>query len=300
MKSFRTVSNSRRRLVLLASCLAWCAALLSSLPASAQPVAPALPATTADTTTTTTTTAAQPIPVEKSTTAPIRLSPFEVDASKDNGFAAASTYAGGRLATDLNDTAAPYSVVNQAMIQALGIHDLRDALDWTTDSFLGLDGSGGGYFFNIPVLNNTRGTNNTFKQRQTNFFPYFSPADSFDIERYDFGRGPNAVLFGLGGLGGQSMAMFKEARTDRPFQTLDITTGSYNQFRSSFDVNQPLNDQLAVRVDGLYANGDNWRNGDCQRARWEATARWPSSLSRTRKSGSARKKGQQDAEPPPS
>ncbi|MEN9813050.1 MAG: hypothetical protein RL479_1736, partial [Verrucomicrobiota bacterium] len=43
--------------------------------------------------------------------AAVRLSPFEVNTDRDTGFAAASSMAGGRLATDLRDTPVAYSVV---------------------------------------------------------------------------------------------------------------------------------------------------------------------------------------------
>ena len=40
----------------------------------------------------------------------VKLSPFEVNTSRDQGFVAASSLAGGRLASDLVDTPVAYSV----------------------------------------------------------------------------------------------------------------------------------------------------------------------------------------------
>jgi len=195
--------------------------------------------------------------------APVQLSPFEVNTSQDRGFATADTYSGGRLATALADTAAPYDVVNQQMIEALGITELREVLDWTTNSFNGLDGSGGGYFFNLPVLNVTRGAQTGQDAfRQTNFFPYFSQGNGFDVERYDIGRGPNAVVFGLGGLSAVSMTMFKQARTDKPFETVDMQTGAFGQERVTIDVNRPVTDNFALRMAGIYDNSPGWRVRD--------------------------------------
>jgi hypothetical protein len=214
----------------------------------------------------------QPIPVAKTAavgntggdqTAPVVMSPFEVDTSHDNGFAASSSFSGGRLATPLADTAAPYQVLDKEMIEALGIHEIRDALDWSTNSFIGLDGSGGGYYYNLPVLNSTRGGGGPDTFRQTNFFQYFAPNDSFDVERYDIGRGPNAVLFGLGGLQATSITQFKVAQTDQAFQSVDVMTGSYAHYRASFDVNQPTaNNKVAVRLDGVYDSSSGWRMND--------------------------------------
>lgn len=208
-------------------------------------------------------------PAENGEQGAITLSPFEVSSNQDQGFAAANTYAGGRLATPLDDTAAPYSVINQAMIQALGIENLRDVVDWSTDSYLGLDGSGGGFFFNLPVLGNTRGViGSAYALRQTNFFPYFSPGDSFDVERYDIGRGPNQVLFGLGGLGGNEITMPKEAHTDADAETLSVLGGSYEHLRVTLDANEvAIPDKLAVRVDGLYESSYAWRDNNFKKAR---------------------------------
>lgn len=67
------------------------------------------------------------------------LSPFEVSTDKDNGFAAASSLAGGRLALDLRDTPAAYSVITREFIDALGITDLQSAAEWTTGGTLNVD-----------------------------------------------------------------------------------------------------------------------------------------------------------------
>jgi len=57
------------------------------------------------------------------------LTPFEVSTNKDNGFAAAGSLAGGRLASDLRDTPAAYSVITREFIDALGITDLQAAAE---------------------------------------------------------------------------------------------------------------------------------------------------------------------------
>lgn len=51
----------------------------------------------------------------------IMLTPFEVSSEKDNGFAAASSLAGGRLAGDLRPTPVAFSVITRDFIDALGV-----------------------------------------------------------------------------------------------------------------------------------------------------------------------------------
>src|SRR6476620_9723829 len=56
----------------------------------------------------------------------IVLTPFTVDATRDQGFVAASALAGGRLATDLKDTPVAYSVLTREFIDALGVSDVTE------------------------------------------------------------------------------------------------------------------------------------------------------------------------------
>ena len=148
-----------------------------------------------------TTVPAQPVP-----SAAVVLSPFEVSSERDNGFAAASSLAGGRLAGELRDTPVAYSVITRDFIDALGITDLQSAAEWTTSSTLNVD-NGMQNFFAAPINYTTRGTGNTRPQR--NFFPQYNNGDSFNLERYDFGRGPNSILFGNGSLSGVSSSTTK-------------------------------------------------------------------------------------------
>ena len=175
--------------------------------------------------------------------------------------------AGGRLALDLKDTPAAYSVVTRDFIDALNLTNLTEAAQWTTNTLQFADGQGGGDFFNITVPISVRG-GGTSALRQRNFFLYFAPMDSYNLERYDFGRGPNSVLFGNGGtLGGVQTAMTKRARVDRPIRTIEQTVGSWDSYRTVLDVNQPVNDRLAFRAAAVYADRNGWRDYEMERTK---------------------------------
>ncbi len=196
----------------------------------------------------------------------IELSPFEVTTDKDTGFAANSSLAGGRLATELRDTPIAYSVMTREFIDALGITDLFEATEWSTGNTERLILGGGqqdfvaitGEYSTRGFISNAQGNNGGNRQR--NFFPMFSYGESYNLERYDFGRGPNSILFGNGTLGGVSSAMTKRAKTDRSFQTIKAGVGSWQTFRGELDVNQTLLDQkAAVRLSLLWQDGEGWR-----------------------------------------
>lgn len=101
--------------------------------------------------------------------------------------------------------------------------------------------------------------------RQRNFFPYYSENDSYNIERFDFGRGPNQVLFGNGTIGGTQVTMTKRPRFNKPAQSIDLTYGSWNNLRSVLDVNVPVGQDVAVRLAGLYADRDGWREREFEK-----------------------------------
>ncbi len=192
----------------------------------------------------------------------IVLTPFEVSTEKDNGFAAASSLAGGRLAIDLRDTPAAYGVITREFIDALGLTDLQSAAEWTTGGTLNVD-NGQQNFFASPINYNIRGTSNSRPQR--NYFPQFNNGDSYNLERYDFGRGPNSILFGNGSLGGVSSATTKRAQTNRPSQSAQLSVGSWRNYRATYDINQPLGKTAAVRAAAVWGDSDGWRMKDFDR-----------------------------------
>ena len=193
---------------------------------------------------------------------PIELTPFTVSSDRDEGFAATSALAGGRLATDLRDTPAAYSVMTREFIDALNLTDLQTAAEWSTGSD-SIPNNGDATFFTFSTYYQTRGVRAGTQQR--NFFPQYGDNDTFDIERFDFGRGPNSILFGNGTLGGTSSSTTKRARTDRPFQAVQFSVGSWSTYRATFDVNQPVGKRVAVRAAGVWGDGDGWRDKDFNR-----------------------------------
>ncbi|MEO6246698.1 MAG: TonB-dependent receptor plug domain-containing protein [Opitutaceae bacterium] len=189
----------------------------------------------------------------------VQLSPFEVTSDKDAGFAAASSLAGGRLAGELRDTPVSYSVITREFIDALGITDLQSAAEWATSSTLDVD-NGMQNFFSAPINYTIRGARAGRPQR--NFFPQFNNGDSFNLERYDFGRGPNSILFGNGSLSGVSSATTKRAQTNRPSQSVQLSVGSWRNYRATVDVNQPLGAKFAARTAAVWGDSSGWRLKD--------------------------------------
>ncbi len=182
--------------------------------------------------------------------AAIVLNPFTVTTERDTGFVAASSLAGGRLASDLRDTAVDYSVQTRDFLDALNLTNLIEASRWTVNSYdIGDDGNETA--FNNPLSNQMRFRGLGSNTQQIDFFPVNYNYDTFSIERLDYARGASGVLFGTGSFSGTPNAVLKRARTDRNFGEVRLTGGSWDYYRATLDANYVLRRDLAVRLNLL-------------------------------------------------
>lgn len=226
---------------------------LVALAGFALPVA----AQTAPTTPADTSTPAKPAAPET-----IELSPFVVNTDKDVGFVAASALAGGRLAGDLRDTPVAYSVLTREFIDALNLTDLVSATEWTVNA-VDSQGDGSQEVFGNGFEVSSRGVSVSGQQR--NFFPLNVNFDSYNLDRFDYARGPNAILFGNGTFGGTANVVTKRAQTDRQFGSLRMTYGSWDNRRAALDYNLPLTPRTAVRANLLWQDKQGWRDHEMEK-----------------------------------
>jgi len=84
--------------------------------------------------------------------------------------------------------------------------------------------------------------------------------DLYNIERLEIFKGPNAMIFGRGGIGGLVNRVTKVAdgQLTRSFR---IEGGSYDFVRAQFDLGAPLGNGFAARVTGVYQDSDSYRDG---------------------------------------
>jgi len=194
----------------------------------------------------------------------VKLTPFEVNVSKDNGYAATETLAGTRIRTNLADVASSISVVTKQMLQDLGATNSGTLLQYTTNAEVaGTRGTyaGLGNSTSVDETNNLRNPSNANRVRglaaadnTRDFFVTDIPWDSFNVDRIDIQRGPNAILFGLGSPAGIINASTHNAEF-RNLGSVEGVTGSYGSLRTSVDVNQVILPQvLSIRLDGMWNN----------------------------------------------
>ncbi len=196
------------------------------------------------------------------------LSPFQVDGSRDDGYRAESATAGSRLNTELKDIAASVSVLTEAFMDDLGATDLVSALeqvagaetnaltDQTSDRIVGGDGYTGNDFGDpnsSEASIRVRGLGQASKTQ--GFLPVIIGGDRYNVQRAEFLRGPNSILFGLGQPGGLINYTAKTAHTGRDINNFSFVTDNYGSLRGTFDVNRALiEDKLAFRVAGKWGD----------------------------------------------
>lgn len=232
MNSLRPTLRSRLSLRFLILCLAPGLVIASAVRLSAQ----AAPNSSA----------ASVAPAAPVASDAVVLTPFTVNTDKDNGFSATNAGTATKLGLDMKDMAAAYSVMTGEFLEALGLTNMQDAVLWSTNASPVIDGQGADQF-NLPVMFNVRGAGQNVGQ-QRNFFTTASISDTYNTERIDFGRGPNAVLFNTGAsdvLGGGISSSTKRARFDRDSETIAFTAGSWEYYRTTLDVNRKLTPKLS-------------------------------------------------------
>jgi hypothetical protein len=106
------------------------------------------------------------------------------------------------------------------------------------------------------------GSSNTSR----NFFQWAVPSDTYNVDRFDFGKGSNSLMFGDSTPGGQVTTTTKRARFTNlaEAQAIYDSLGSY---RMQFDVNRKLSNKLAVRFNAVNREDKSYVTGSYQRFR---------------------------------
>jgi catecholate siderophore receptor len=84
--------------------------------------------------------------------------------------------------------------------------------------------------------------------------------DLYNVSRVEVLKGPNALTFGRGGAGGVVNRVGKEALF-QPLREVTLQGGMYGNKRFATDVDQPLSDTVAVRLNGMFEDSDSFRDG---------------------------------------
>lgn len=198
--------------------------------------------------------------------APVSLNAFVVDVSRDRGYIAVDSLAGGRTNTAVKFTPSAMSSLTRTFIDDLAVTNVRDALQWTVNVVPSdwYAGKSLGNPFNSWDYN-FRGAGQSLQGGAgptRNYFTFYQNADAYNVERIEADRGPNSILYGVGTVGGVLSTYTKIPRLEK---TVSSGTGQFDQYgsyRFELDSNVRLSDTVAVRVNAVDDHRQGWRNGD--------------------------------------
>lgn len=199
----------------------------------------------------------------KESAAAIELSPFIVSTEKDQGYQAQNTLSGSRLNSSLANTPVAIQVLTRELLLDLNATSYEDYLNFATNAkrdFSDATGLASVQQGVAPSQVNIRGFNGVAITRD--FFLSQTASDRFSVDRYEVSRGPNSILFGIGGPGGVVNTNSKFALIDsNQKDEVRSTVGSWSNNRVEADFNRTLIDgKLAARVNGLWEDREGWRD----------------------------------------
>ena len=170
----------------------------------------------------------------------IALSPFTVSDTDDKSWQATTTLIGSRTNQELIKVPVNVDVITAEFMRDLGAFSMDDAARFVA----GVDVTPRLEARNDERIN-YRGLSTGGASR--NFFTWYVPSDAYNVERYDFAKGSNSLMFGDSSPGGQATIYTKRARS-RNATELYASYGSYEAFRFQVDANRKLHDKVFVRV----------------------------------------------------
>jgi hypothetical protein len=192
----------------------------------------------------------------------IVLSPFEVTADNSEGYAAATTLAGNRLNTNLRDLGSAISVVTSQMLSDIGATSNETLLQYTASTEVGniygnMANAGSGNQLDetsrfVQPNMNTRVRGLASADNTIDYFLTDVPWDSYNVDRVDMQRGPNAILFGLGSPAGIINAGTKQAGYKNRGK-VEFRTDRFGSRRWALDYNHVLLPrELSIRINALH------------------------------------------------
>jgi outer membrane receptor for ferric coprogen and ferric-rhodotorulic acid len=195
------------------------------------------------------------VSAQQAETEVFELPPFEVNTARDRGYTATSSLAGGRLSSDLRDTAAAVSVMTADFLADIGATSFLEAAKWAPNAVPVEEVSGGNLYNDYSVQFRSLGSG--FQSR--NYFRWYINSDAYNTARIEFARGPNSLVFGDAGVGGVANVSSIQAQGSNR-TALQVQYNSFGGYRAAADVDVKVTDALAVRVAGVYQRFDDWRH----------------------------------------
>lgn len=170
------------------------------------------------------------------------------------GYRIGATRSATRTDTPLVDTPQSVSIVSIKQIEDQAANSIGDAIRYTPGVF-SAQGEGNR---ETLIFRGNSATGDFFVDGVRDDVQTYR--DLYNIERLEVFKGPNAMIFGRGGIGGVVNRVTKAADWTA-VREARLETGSFSHFRGSFDLGGAVNDAAALRLTGVYQNSGSYRDG---------------------------------------
>lgn len=205
-------------------------------------------------------------PISKTNDKQLTLPTVKVKAEREKkpnitkGYVAKSNSTAVKTDTALIDLPQSITVITQELIKDQNMQSIADTVRYAP----GVGIAQGEGNRDTPIFRGNSSTSDMYVDGIRDDVQYYR--DLYNIERVDVLKGPNAMIFGRGGSGGLINRATKQANWSNA-REMNVQFGSFDKYRVTGDVNQAINDDLAVRLSGLWENSRSYRD-DFDAGRW--------------------------------
>jgi catecholate siderophore receptor len=159
-----------------------------------------------------------------------------------------------KTATPLRDVPQAVTVVTSAQIAEMSMQGISDIVRYMP----GIGVASGEGNRDTPILRGNTSTADFFVDGVRDDVQYFR--DVYNVERVEAIKGPNAMVFGRGGVGGVINRVTKQPDWRR-VREASLQVGSWANRRFTADVGDSLGTGTAYRLTGLFEDSGSFRDG---------------------------------------
>jgi catecholate siderophore receptor len=156
--------------------------------------------------------------------------------------------------TPLRDLPQSVSIVTKELIAEQRMQGMADVVRYMP----GVGIAQGEGNRDTPILRGNATTSDFFVDGIRDDVQYFR--DLYNVDHVEALKGPNAMMFGRGGVGGVINRVSRQAEW-QPAREVSFQFGSWNNRRLTADLGRGFNDKTAARLTTVYENSDSYRDG---------------------------------------
>lgn len=197
-------------------------------------------------------------PLIAAETGSVTLEPMQV-VHKRNAYGVQQTRTATKTDTLLRNVPQSVSVVTDEQIRDQSMQSMADVVRYVP----GVQMAQGEGHRDAPILRGNTSTADFFVDGMRDDTQYYR--DLYNSERVEILKGPSGMIFGRGGAGGLINRVTKQANwLDR--NEVGLSYGSWDKRRITTDLNQGVNENVAVRLTAMFEDSNSFRDhGELQR-----------------------------------